>query len=132
MTTTRATTVRTDSGFCVLGPKPMHRSPPVWVILDGIDPSGRSAVHIPRGRAPRQKISIRDGVAAMAMAAAVLAARVAALGEGLGLIERDNSPSIRAARNGLERVHAAFFHREMASRWKNPCLESPRCSGGMV
>ena len=52
----------------------------------------------------------------MAMAAAVLAARVAALGEGLGLIERDNSPSIRAARNGLERVHAAFFHREMASR----------------
>ena len=68
----------------------------------------------------------------MAMAAAVLAARVAALGEGLGLIERDNSPSIRAARNGLERVHAAFFHREMASRWKNPCLESPRCSGGMV
>ena len=85
-----------------------------------------------RGRAPRQKNSIRDGVAAMAMAAAVLAARVAALGEGLGLIERDNSPSIRAARNGLERVHAAFFHREMASRWKNPCLESPRCSGGMV
>ena len=77
-----------------------------------------------RGRAPRQKTSIRDGVAAMAMAAAVLAARVAALGEGLGLIERDNSPSIRAARNGLERVHAAFFHREMASRWKNPCLES--------
>ena len=43
VTTTRATTVRTDSGFCVLGPKPMHRSPPVWVILDGIDPSGRSA-----------------------------------------------------------------------------------------
>ena len=101
VTTTRATTVRTDSGFCVLGPKPMHRSPPVWVILDGIDPSGRSAVHIPRGRAPRQKISIRDGVAAMAMAAAVLAARVAALGEGLGLIERDNSPSLRATQNGL-------------------------------
>ena len=37
----------------------------------------------------------------MAMAAAVLAARVAALGEGLGLIERDNSPTLRAARNGL-------------------------------
>ena len=37
----------------------------------------------------------------MAMAAAVLAARVAALGEGLGRIERDNSPLIRAARNGL-------------------------------
>ena len=30
----------------------------------------------------------------MAMGAAVLAARVAALGEGLGRIERDNSPSI--------------------------------------
>ena len=85
-----------------------------------------------RGQVWRQKNSIRDGVAAMAMGAAVLAARVAALGEGLGRIERDNSPSIRAARNGLERVHAAFFHREMASRWKNPCLESPRCSGGMV
>ena len=59
-----------------------------------------------------------------------MAARVAALGEGLGRIERDNSPSIRAARNGLERVHAAFFPREMASRWKNPCLESPRSSRG--
>ena len=42
-----------------------------------------------------------ERVAAMAMGAAVLAARVAALGEGLGRIERDNSPSIRAARNGL-------------------------------
>ena len=51
----------------------------------------------------------------MAMGAAVLAARVAALGEDLGLIERDNSPSIHTARNSLERVHAAFFHREMAS-----------------
>ena len=57
-----------------------------------------------------------ERVAAMAMGAAVLAARIAALGEGLGLIERGNSPSIRAARNGLERVHAAFFHREMAPR----------------
>ena len=42
-----------------------------------------------------------ERVAAMAMAAAVLAARVAALGEGLPRIERDNSPSLRAARNGL-------------------------------
>ena len=77
----------------------MHRSPPVWVILDGIDPSGRSAAF--REAERREKISIRDGVAAMAMGAAVLAARVAALGEGLGRIERDNSPSIRAAQNGL-------------------------------
>ena len=68
----------------------------------------------------------------MAMGAAVLAARVAALGEGLGLIERDNSPSIRAARNGLERVHAAFFQRGGARTWQNPCLESPRCSRGMA
>ena len=37
----------------------------------------------------------------MAMAAAVLAARVAALGEGLGRIERRNSASIRVAQNGL-------------------------------
>ena len=87
--------------------------------------------HFERPATPSKKLD-SERVAAMAMAAAVLAARVAALGEGLGLIERDNSPSIRAARNGLERVHAAFFHREMASRWKNPCLESPRCSGGMV
>ena len=65
-----------------------------------------------------------ERVAAMAMGGAVLAACVATLGEGLGLIERDNSPSICAARNGLERVHAAFFHREMASRWQSPCLES--------
>ena len=61
----------------------------------------------------------------MAMGAAVLAARVAALGEGLGRIERDNSPLLRAARNGLEHVHAAFFHHKMALRWKNPCLKSP-------
>ena len=42
-----------------------------------------------------------ERVAAMAMGAAVLAARVAALREGLGLIERGNSPLLRAARNGL-------------------------------
>ena len=60
----------------------------------------------------------------MAMGAAVLAARMAALGEGLGRIERDNSPSIHAAQNGLERVPAAFFHCDMASQWIFPCLES--------
>ena len=42
-----------------------------------------------------------ERVAAMAMGAAVLAARVAALGEGLPRIERDDSPSIHTARNGL-------------------------------
>mgnify|MGYP007024328624 CR=1 FL=1 len=42
-----------------------------------------------------------ERVAAMAMGATVLAARVAALGEGLGRIERRNSASIREARNGL-------------------------------
>ena len=42
-----------------------------------------------------------ERVAAMAMGAAVLAARVAALGDGLPRIERGNSPLLRAARNGL-------------------------------
>ena len=49
---------------------------------------------------PRRKLD-SERVAAMAMAAAVLAARVAALGESLGLIDRDNIPSLRAAQNGL-------------------------------
>ena len=56
--------------------------------------------HFERPPTPRRKLD-SERVAAMAMAAAVLAARVAALGEGLGLIERDNSPSLRAAQNGL-------------------------------
>ena len=42
-----------------------------------------------------------ERVAAMAMGAAVLAARVAALGEGLSLVERRNSAALREARNGL-------------------------------
>ena len=42
-----------------------------------------------------------ERVAAMAMGAAVLAACVAALGEGLPHIERDNSPLLCTAQNGL-------------------------------
>ena len=57
-------------------------------------------LHLKMPATPLRKLD-SERVAAMAMGAAVLAARVAALGEGLGLIERDNSPSIRAARNGL-------------------------------
>ena len=56
--------------------------------------------HLEMPATPSRKLD-SERVAAMAMGAAVLAARVAALGEGLGRIERDNSPSIRAARNGL-------------------------------
>ena len=43
VTTTCATTVRTDSSFCVFTPSFCTRSPPVRVLLDGNDPSGRSA-----------------------------------------------------------------------------------------
>ena len=56
--------------------------------------------HFERPSAASKKLD-RDGVAAMAMGAAVLAASVAALGEGLGLIERHNSPLLCEAQNGL-------------------------------
>ena len=56
--------------------------------------------HLETPATPSRKLD-SERVAAMAMGAAVLAARVAALGEGLGLIERRNSASIRVAQNGL-------------------------------
>ena len=56
--------------------------------------------HLETPATPSGKLD-SERVAAMAMGAAVLAARVAALGEGLPRIERDNSPSLRAAQNGL-------------------------------
>ena len=56
--------------------------------------------HLETPATPSRKLD-SERVAAMAMGAAVLAARVAALGEGLGLVERRNSAALREARNGL-------------------------------
>ena len=56
--------------------------------------------HLETPPTPSRKLD-SERVAAMAMGAAVLAARVAALGEGLPRIERHISPLLRAARNGL-------------------------------
>ena len=77
-------------------PRDLHRAGTPDALIDpGID-----LAHPGMPPTPRRKLD-SERAAAMAMAAAVLAARVAALGEGLGLIERDNSPSLRAAQNGL-------------------------------
>ena len=56
--------------------------------------------HLETPATPSGKLD-SERVAAMAMGAAVLAARVAALGEGLPRIERRNSASIRVAQHGL-------------------------------
>ena len=53
-----------------------------------------------------------ERVAAMAMAAAVLAARVAALGEGLPRIERHISPLLCGAKRPLARARLIFPSRD--------------------
>ena len=64
-----------------------------------IDP-GIDLAHLEMPPSAAKKVD-SERAAAMAMGAAVLAARVAALGEGLGHIERGNPPLLHAARNGL-------------------------------
>ena len=70
-----------------------------WSVQE-TDKNQEEVPHFERPATPSKKLD-SERVAAMAMGAAVLAARVAALGDGLGLIERDNSPSLRAAQTGL-------------------------------
>ena len=77
-------------------PRDLHRAGTPDALID----PQNELPHFERPSAAAKKFD-SERVVAMAMGAAVLAARVAALGEGLGRIERDNSPLIHTARNGL-------------------------------
>ena len=127
LTTTCVTTVYTDLlllWYHTLRPHP----PTTGAACQGPQSTIRSIGQRSMPQSWRLQISICDGVAAMAIAGVALAARVAALGEGVGRIERRISSMKREARNGRHLARASFFHREIASRWEKSCPKSPRCS----
>ena len=77
-------------------PRDLHRAGTPDALID----PQNELPHFERPSAAAKKLD-SERVAAMAMGAAVLAARVAALGEGLPRIERRNSASIRVTQHGL-------------------------------
>ena len=68
----------------------------------------------------RQRRSIFDAFAAMAMAGAALVARAAALGEGVGRIERRIWPLMRVRETASSALTPRFFIARWARDAENP------------